>query len=255
MTISSIFNDALKYPFDNVSKWIIFGIIIIIANISYLFTMFGVTDGTVQAVASLINFIVMFIVVGYSLAITRDTIHGYDELPGFDIIKNFIDGIKAAVLSFIYIIIPTIIFFILLFATGAVNAFSQAVEVSMAGGALSSDLAFNLIGSIGLTFIISLIIYIIFMLFATIAYCRLADTGSFSQGFSFSGIIDDIKRIGVGSYIVWWIVLAIIIVILLLIAMFITVIPYIGYLISLLFISSFVYIFIARATGLIYSNN
>ena len=255
MTISSIFNDALKYPFDNVSKWIIFGIIIIIANISYLFTMFGVTDGTVQAVASLINFIVMFIVVGYSLAITRDTIHGYDELPAFDIIKNFIDGIKAAVLSFIYMIIPTIIFFILLFATGAVNAFSQAVEVSMAGGALSSDLAFNLIGSIGLTFIISLIIYIIFMLFATIACCRLADTGSFSQGFSFSGIMDDIKRIGVGSYIVWWIVLAIIIVILLLIAMFITVIPYIGYLISLLFISSFVYIFSARATGLIYSNN
>ena len=255
MTISSIFNDALKYPFDNVSKWIIFGIIIIIANISYLFTMFGVTDGTVQAVASLINFIVMFIVVGYSLAITRDTIHGYDELPAFDIIKNFIDGIKAAVLSFIYMIIPTIIFFILLFATGAVNAFSQAVEVSMAGGALSSDLAFNLIGSIGLTFIISLIIYIIFMLFATIACCRLADTGSFSQGFSFSGIMDDIKRIGVGSYIVWWIVLAIIIVILLLIAMFIAVIPYIGYLISLLFISSFVYIFSARATGLIYSNN
>lgn len=255
MTISSIFNDALKYPFNNVSKWIIFGIIIIIANISYLFTMFGVTDGTVQAVASLINFIVMFIVVGYSLAITRDTIHGYDELPAFDIIKNFIDGIKAAVLSFIYMIIPTIIFFILLFATGAVNAFSQAVEVSMAGGALSSDLAFNLIGSIGLTFIISLIIYIIFMLFATIACCRLADTGSFSQGFSFSGIMDDIKRIGVGSYIVWWIVLAIIIVILLLIAMFIAVIPYIGYLISLLFISSFVYIFSARATGLIYSNN
>ena len=255
MTISSIFNDALRYPLNNVSKWIILGIIVIIANISYLLVMFGVTDGTSQAVASLINLIVMFIVVGYTLSITRDTIHGYDELPSFDIIKNFIDGIKAAVLSFIYMIIPTIIFFILLFATGAVNAFSQAVEVSMAGGALSSDLAFNLIGSIGLTFIISLIIYIIFMLFATIACCRLADTGSFSQGFSFSGIMDDIKRIGVGSYIVWWIVLAIIIVILLLIAMFIAVIPYIGYLISLLFISSFVYIFSARATGLIYSNN
>lgn len=216
--------------------------------------MFGVTDGTVQAVASLINFIVMFIVVGYTLSITRDTIHGYDELPGFDIIKNFIDGIKVAVLSLIYMIIPSIIFFILLFATGAVNAFSQA-EVSMAGGALSSDLAFNLIGSIGLTFIISLIIYIIFILFATIAYCRLADTGSFSQGFSFSGIIDDIKRIGVGSYVVWWIVLAIIIAIILLIAMFVAIIPYIGYLICLLFIASFVYIFFARATGLIYSNN
>ncbi|WP_273475754.1 DUF4013 domain-containing protein [Methanobrevibacter woesei] len=255
MSISSIFNDALRYPLNNVSKWIILGIIVIIASISYLLVMFGVTDGTIQAVASLINFIVMFIVVGYTLSITRDTIHGYDELPSFDIIKNFIDGIKVAVLSLIYMIIPSIIFFILLFATGAVNACSQAVEVSMAGGALSSDLAFNLIGSIGLTFIISLIIYIIFMLFATIAYCRLADTGSFSQGFSFSGIIDDIRRIGVGSYIVWWIVLVILIVIILLIAMFVAIIPYIGYLICLLFIASFVYIFIARATGLIYSNN
>lgn len=64
MSISSIFNDALRYPLNNVSKWIILGIIVIIANISYLLVMFGVTDGTIQAVASLINFIVMFIVVG-----------------------------------------------------------------------------------------------------------------------------------------------------------------------------------------------
>lgn len=70
MSISSIFNDALRYPLNNVSKWIILGIIVIIANISYLLVMFGVTDGTIQAVASLINFIVMFIVVGYTLSIT-----------------------------------------------------------------------------------------------------------------------------------------------------------------------------------------
>lgn len=51
MSISSIFNDALRYPLNNVSKWIILGIIVIIANISYLLVMFGVTDGTIQAVA------------------------------------------------------------------------------------------------------------------------------------------------------------------------------------------------------------
>lgn len=159
------------------------------------------------------------------------------------------------ILGIVYSIIPFIVFFVLLIVTGAAGAFVQVIDLTMGGATtVPSDLALSFVGSLGITFIISLIVFIIFSLFSTIAMCRLANTGSFSQGFAFSEIIGDFKRIGVGLFISWWIVLAIISVILILISEFISAVPYIGYVVSILFIYSFITIFASRATGLIYSN-
>lgn len=158
------------------------------------------------------------------------------------------------ILGIVYSIIPVIVFFALLIVTGAAESFIEIINLSIGGAVVPSDLALSFVGSIGITFIISLIVLIIFSLFSTIAMCRLANTGRFSQGFAFSEIIDDFKRIGVGSFIVWWIVLVIISVILVLISVFISAIPYIGYIVSILIIYSFMTIFASRATGLIYSN-
>ena len=139
--------------------------------------------------------------------------------------------------------------------TGAAEAFIEIINLTMGGATtVPSDLALGFVGSLGITLIISLILFIIFSLFSTIAMCRLANTGSFSQGFAFSEIIGDFKRIGVGSFIAWWIVLAIISLVLVLISVFISAVPYIGYVVSILFIYSFIAIFASRATGLIYSN-
>lgn len=254
MSISSIFNNALRFPFGNIEKWLVLGILLILGGLSSILISFGIDLGVASIITSIISLIAGLIVSGYSLAIIRDTIHGHNQLPSFDIAENFVDGIKVFILGIVYSIIPVIVFFALLIVTGAAESFIEIINLSIGGAVVPSDLALSFVGSIGITFIISLIVLIIFSLFSTIAMCRLANTGSFSQGFAFSEIIGDFKRIGVGSFIVWWIVLVIISVILVLISVFISAIPYIGYVVSILFIYSFIAIFASRATGLIYSN-
>lgn len=254
MSISSIFNNALRFPFGNIEKWLVLGILLILGGLSSILISFGIDLGVASIITSIISLIAGLIVSGYSLAIIRDTIHGHNQLPSFDIAENFVDGIKVFILGIVYSIIPVIVFFALLIVTGAAESFIEIINLSIGGAVVPSDLALSFVGSIGITFIISLIVLIIFSLFSTIAMCRLANTGRFSQGFAFSEIIDDFKRIGVGSFIVWLIVLVIISVILVLISVFISAIPYIGYIVSILIIYSFMTIFASRATGLIYSN-
>ena len=267
MSISSIFNNAFRFPFGSMEKWLVLGILLILCGLSSVLISFGIDLGVASIITSIIALIAWFIVSGYSLAIVRDTIHGYDQLPSFDIGENIVDGIKVFILGIVYSIIPFIVFFALLIVTGAVGAFVQVSDLTMGGATtVPSDLALKFVGSLGITLIISLILFIVitliislilfivFSLFSTIAMCRLANTGSFSQGFEFSEIIGDFKRIGVGSFIAWWIVLAIISLVLVLISVFISAVPYIGYVVSILFIYSFIAIFASRATGLIYSN-
>ena len=256
MSVSSIFNNAFRFPFSAMDKWLILGVLLVIGSLSSILVSWGIDLGVASIITSIIALIAGFIVSGYSLAIVRDTIHGYDQLPSFDIGENIIDGIKVFILGIVYSIIPVIVFFALLIVTGAAEAFIEIINLTMGGGATTvpSDLALKFVGSLGITLIISLILFIVFSLFSTIAMCRLANTGSFSQGFAFSEIIGDFKRIGVGSFIAWWIVLAIISLVLVLISVFISAIPYIGYVVSILFIYSFIAIFASRATGLIYSN-
>ena len=255
MSISSIFNDAFRFPFGNMEKWLVLGILLILGGLSSVLISFGIDLGAASIITSIIALVAGLIVSGYSLAIVRDTIHGHDQLPNFDIVENIVDGIKVLILSIVYSIIPVIVFFALLIVTGAAEAFIEIINLSIGGATtVPSDLALGFVGSLGITLIISLIVFIIFSLFSTIAMCRLANTGSFSKCFAFSEIIGDFKRIGVGSFIAWWIVLAIISVILILISVFISAVPYIGYIISILIIYSFITIFASRATGLIYSN-
>ena len=255
MSVSSIFNNAFRFPFSAMDKWLILGVLLVIGSLSSILVSWGIDLGIASIIVSIIAIIAGFIVSGYSLAIVRDTIHGYDQLPSFDIGENIIDGIKVFILGIVYSIIPVIVFFALLIVTGAAEAFIEIINLTMGGATtVPSDLALKFVGSLGITLIISLILFIVFSLFSTIAMCRLANTGSFSQGFAFSEIIGDFKRIGVGSFIAWWIVLAIISLVLVLISVFISAVPHIGYVVSILFIYSFIAIFASRATGLIYSN-
>ena len=214
MSVSSIFNNAFRFPFSAMDKWLILGVLLVIGSLSSILVSWGIDLGVASIITSIIALIAGFIS-----------------------------------------IIPVIVFFALLIVTGAAEAFIEIINLTMGGATtVPSDLALKFVGSLGITLIISLILFIVFSLFSTIAMCRLANTGSFSQGFAFSEIIGDFKRIGVGSFIAWWIVLAIISLVLVLISVFISAVPYIGYVVSILFIYSFIAIFASRATGLIYSN-
>ena len=131
MSVSSIFNNAFRFPFSAMDKWLILGVLLVIGSLSSILVSWGIDLGVASIITSIIALIAGFIVSGYSLAIVRDTIHGYDQLPSFDIGENIIDGIKVFILGIVYSIIPVIVFFALLIVTGAAEAFIEIINLTM----------------------------------------------------------------------------------------------------------------------------
>ena len=62
--------------------------------------------------------IISIFLLGFGVSVIAKTIEGSEEIPEFDIVKNFVDGIKAVILYIIYYIIPLIITLIVAAVSG-----------------------------------------------------------------------------------------------------------------------------------------
>lgn len=147
----------------------------------------------------------------------------------------WIQGLKVIVLSFIYMIIPVV-----LFMFGILTSFRFPFA------AMGLSLTKIMIG--GIVFIVGAIIvaFIIAIIYA-MALAHMVKNKSFVKGFALTEILNIIKCIGLGKYILWIIALFIIGVIVAAVSS----IPYIGWLISII-ISPLYMVFIGRSIGLTY---
>ncbi len=223
MEIGEIISDAGKYPSSNWKKVIILGIFFILS-----FVIIGI-----------------FFVLGYYLRIIKSTIAGLDELPEFDDWGDmFIDGLKVLIVNFIYLLIPGIVIVVGVFASIASLA---ATNTSLVNAPAS------FFALIGVTGIIGIILALIFGLFAHIAIANMAYYDSdLGAAFRFGEILDKIKMIGWGKYIIWYIVMLIIGFIVGLIVSILHIIPLIGIIIAYLVIYPYFIMFFSRSLGLIF---
>lgn len=236
MSLSEIITDSVKYPFNDLTKFFIVGIIALLAGMTGVFQSFDVDGFALIVIASVVSLVFALILSGYSLSVINNGIRRSDEIPDIDFVKNFIDGIKVLIIELVYFIIPIIITFILAFITGAI------------GNGLD-----HLAAGLGVGLIISIIIFIIFSLFEVIAVARFAKTEEFGDAFNFSEIFEDMKRIGIAKIIALVIIAFIIIVIATLIATLVAIVPFIGIIISQIIIGAFTVLFSYRAIGLLYA--
>ena len=235
MNISEIISDALVYPFQNIKALIIYMILGIIAGI--------VAGGTIVAMAAglaannalaaagtgiiglIIALIIAFVISGYGLDVIKYGINRDAGSPGLDFVRQFVNGVKLLVVNIVYFIVPIII--------GAILA---------------------VIFQHWLSGLITAILFIIFALAAVMGQCRLAKTEELGNALAIGEAIGDISRVGILKLIVFIIVVFIIAFILSFIVMAInnwnaTVG---GILMGIL--SVYLTFFVARATGLLYSN-
>lgn len=271
MEITEIFKDSLTYPTKDWNKLLVLGVLFLIPLIIGLLIAFvtGTGDYTAIAIMGIIVFVVTFItsliISGYSLSITNKTILNSDEIPIFDWVKNLVDGIKVAVLSIIYYIIPAIITLIVAYATGLFEKYFEILRYSMyssvqsnlttAASTMPTTLINELFSSLMITGIIAIILFIIFGLLLTIATAKLAETGSLKAGLMINEVFDDIGKIGWGKYIIWIILLIIISIVISFLAGLISLIPIIGSIIVALVIYPYIAMFSARALGLIFNES
>jgi hypothetical protein len=264
--------EALSYPLIDKKKWIIVGVIFLIINL-FLVDV-GLKYTSIAWVTGLIAFILNLFLLGYGVSVTKENIIG-NKVPEFDFLKNFVDGIKAVILYFIYFIIPIIISVIVALVTGVFTNLDKAFNAMQHAAVVNSTAATNGVGSfttlyasysgsiptsvqsslgIGLliTAIVAIILFILFMLFVEIAFARMAEEDSLKAGLNIGAVFSKIGSIGWGTYIAWYILMIIVAIIFGIIAGILSAIPYVGALIVGLFISSFMFYFNFSAVGKIY---
>ena len=122
MGLGDIISDSVQYPFSDIQKFLIVGVISLFSGLSSLFGNWGVDSFILITLAGIIGLIFTLMLSGYSISVTKYAINHSSQLPDLDFQNNLIDGIKALIVSIVYFIIPIIITLIFAIITGAMGA-------------------------------------------------------------------------------------------------------------------------------------
>jgi hypothetical protein len=248
MDIGEIISDSVRYPLSDWKKILILGIILVIGSIGSITGTFT-QNWVLITFLSIIGFLVVLLDYGYLFRIIQSSIAGTSELPDFDAwLDMFIDGIKVAIVGFIYSL-PAIII-ILIFAASTILALlaNPSVNSVIAGAIISAG-----IGILIAILYMLIITPIIAMAVANMAY----NDSEIGAAFRFSEILDRIASIGWGDLIIWYIVAGIVYIILATIGGVITglfslISPVIAVVLMSLIVTPFLQMYLARSVALIY---
>ena len=209
-SITDIVVDGLKYPFNDVNKYLGFGVIQVImsalfmgafASTGYYFIQAYKTSVSmgldmidlsvvspsmiiVSAVLFVLGLIVFVYISGYEFNILKFSISKNNELPAFnDYVGILKDGLKMIAVKIAYAILPGILFLL-----GLMLAVNDNVGAAV-----------NVIGSFILA--IAIIFAIIVAFFLIMATARMVDMGTLRSAFDFREIYELISNMGVVQYV------------------------------------------------------
>lgn len=238
MKIGSVLADSLKYPFTDIKRLVILGIILFIGDIYSIFNSFG--NSLVTNILMVIGFMFIIISYGYGIRIIRTTLNGADHLPPFtEMLKMFIDGVKVFVVLLVYYI-PFIFITMITFLITIVN---EGINPQLFVLLLLFTLCYNIV-----------VLSIIF-----IAYANMANGDKLRNAFKFRMILNILTKVGLGKYIIWYITVGIISLFLIFIGVLIagslrfTVLMVVGIILYSLVIS-YSNIFLFRSIALVYKS-
>lgn len=238
MSFSEIFSDALRYPISEPSKFLIIGVIALIASLTSSITNYS-TNIALLVVLGIVSVIASFFLIGYGVSVINSAFNGSSDVPELDFVKNIVDGIKAFVINVIYFIIPILVFIILMLISGVA-----------VGGNMSGIVAVGIVN-----LIIAFIVFVIFAILGEIAIAKFAKTGDFVSSLMINDVFSEVKQIGFLKILGFIIIQAIIIFLVIIVMSFISFIPFIGTLIASFVLGSYVIFFTNRSLGLFYANN
>jgi hypothetical protein len=189
--------------------------------------------------------IINLIVAGYMARVIRET-PSVDAPPKLENYGNmWIDGLKIAIASLIYMIVPVILIIL-----GGMSLFAGFMMPHFGPGLKGIPFMFMPVGLGVVLFGIGVIFAFLVAIILAMAIVHMIKTDNFGKAFAVGEILGVIGKIGWGSYIVWLIVIFIFAVI----VGAIGAIPAIGWLISLV-ISPIFGVFIARSAALTYASS
>ena len=191
--------------------------------------------------------IVNLIVTGYASRVLKES-PGADSPPKLENYGDLlVDGLKIAVVSIIYMLIP-----IILIVAGVGSFFAAMVTGGgpnfMWGGFTPAYM--GLLGGTGIVLVlIGLLVAFVMLILLAAGIAHMIKTGKFGKAFAFGEILNVIGKIGWGKYIAWLILIVILAAIVGAIA---GAIPYVGWIIAAI-IGPALAVFYFRSLGLLYS--
>ena len=274
MEIMEIVKDSLMFPVNNIKALAIYIVIIFVISIL-------ITGGLIASVASansgayliitmilfVIAILIGFILSGYEVSIIKSGIAQVAEAPNLEWKENLMTGIKYVIVSIVYYIIPAIITLIVAFITNVPGNFVNVVQhinqtaMNANGTAVAStvtqmvpqDVLASLAGSLTITGLVALVLFIIFSFIQYMANARLAKTDSLGEALNIPVAFKDLSRIGYGKVIATVILMFIISLVISGILSFITQhIPQLS--ILSIIVTPFLMFALNRANGLLYSD-
>lgn len=241
MELSKIISSSLKYPFRNIAKLpIIFILFLLIAVIPIGRLL---DNNYIVLVGVIAFFIFLLIVPGYFLGVVRKGSIESSLFPSLSLVDSIYDSIRVLVLRMVYMIVPTIVFFI---------AFSTL-------GASAADMLYgwqisNFLATLGAMLLLILIVYLIFEFLLLFAKARLAYLNSLKEALKINKVMGDIKKIGIVNIIKWIILMIMLLVAVSLISSLVMAIPYVGFLIYVAVVIPIAESIGNYSLGLLYSN-
>ncbi len=258
MNLGEIVGDALRYPFSDWKKILIFGIIIVFSGtLLNIGTSLGIRNFAILGLLFIIGIIIGFLVQGYQLRIIQSSLAGMDELPKFNNWKEmFINGIKVFI-TFIVYMIPAI----LIIAYGALSFGPDLIGLILNPSSNPSAADLNtLLNTLAIFSVASLYILIVYPLFAMALANMASNDSKLGAAFRIGEIFSKIGSIGWLNLIIWYIITGIILIILILAGTSITnpisklTLPIVGPVLLSLIVMPYAYMYFYRSIALIYKS-
>lgn len=237
MEVLDIFLDSLKYPFSDIPGLFAVGILFTLSIFFVMVFQYNLDNILVSIIGLIFAVIISFILYGYCLTVIKNAIYRFNVIPHFSFFNNFINGIKMVVINIIYFFIPAAL--TIFFGVLTLESFTQGLNAVFEFGSL--------------TFIISIVLFVIFGFFGIIAVARFALNDRFLDALNIKAVAYDAYKIGFIKIFSFLIAITCFIIVAMFATSLIKYIPVFGILISSFIFGAFILLFISRSIGLLYS--
>ena len=258
MDISELLKDALRYPFSDWKKILIYGILILIGNIitfiTFIGTFLGIKDVAVKIILFITGYIIFgFLINGYKFKIIKTSLDGVGELPKFNNwLEIFINGIKVYLVTVVYLL-PGIL--IIIFAGLSLLPTLVGLGSNLSSININTFLSFL---TAAILVFIALLYMLIILPINYMAIAHMANNNSeLRAAFKVHDIIDKIRYIGWGNLILWYLVIGTIYIIISIVGTIITGIfsiinPIVSIILNSLILYPYLDIYLNRSIALFY---
>lgn len=277
MNITEIIKDAFLFPSKNTGRFAIYLLlsvfIVLFASggiLTYAFGFINSDNYLIGGVYLIISMIIGFLIAGYHIKIIKSGIELNEDVPVFEMFKDFMTGFDNFIVLIFYFLIPTLIVALVgldtdifgkaitvlqEFVLQTYNVYILGDSVNIAANVISHALG-DLIKSLTITIAVALVLFVIFSILHGMAEARLANTGSLKKALNLFESLKDMKKIGVVKVII--VILAFLIIVAIIETSLLVILNYSPTVFLLttfqIIIAPYLVLVFRRALGLLYSD-